>query len=60
MYKHLLFTAVAFGLMAAPVRAQEFPHRARITGGGNNVASKCTVEVVVDGAADVSSEIICE
>jgi hypothetical protein len=39
--------------MAAPVRAQEFPHRARITGGGNNVAGKCTVEVVVDGAAEV-------
>jgi hypothetical protein len=39
--------------MAAPGHAQQFQQRARITGGGTNMAGKCTVEVVVDGAAEV-------
>ena len=53
MYKPLLFTIAAFGVMTAPLTAQQFQQRARIMGGGNNMAGKCTVEVVVDGAAEV-------
>lgn len=53
MYKPLLFTIAAFGVMTAPLSAQQFQQRARIMGGGNNVTGKCTVEVVVDGAAEV-------
>ena len=53
MYKPLLFTIAAFGLMTASLGAQQFQQRARIMGGGNNMSGKCTVEVVVDGAAEV-------
>jgi hypothetical protein len=53
MYRPLLFTIAAFGVMTAPLSAQQFRQRARIMGGGNNVTGKCTVEVVVDGAAEV-------
>ena len=53
MYRPLLFAIAAFGVMTAPLGAQQLQQRARITGGGNNVSGKCTVEVVVDGAAEV-------
>ena len=39
--------------MAAPGWAQTFQQRARITGGGGGDSGRCTMEVVVDGAAEV-------
>jgi hypothetical protein len=39
--------------MAAIVNAQNVQRRANITGGGSPDQGKCTVEVVVDGAAEV-------
>jgi len=39
--------------MAAIVNAQNIQRRANITGGGSPDQGKCTVEVVVDGAAEV-------
>src|SRR5690349_5769379 len=53
MSKQVLLTILACGAIAAPIGAQVLQQRARITGGGNNAAGKCTVEVVVDGAAEV-------
>jgi len=49
MYKHLQWKLVIFAALATPVVAQQ---KATLTGGGND-QGKCTVEVVVDGAADV-------
>ena len=44
-----------FGIMAvaAVASAQTFPRRAVVVGGGNPNGGQCTVEVVVDGAAEV-------
>jgi hypothetical protein len=39
--------------MAALVNAQNSQRKANITGGGNPDQGKCTVEVVVDGAAEI-------
>jgi hypothetical protein len=39
--------------MAAIVNAQNSQRKANITGGGNPDQGKCTVEVVVDGAAEI-------
>jgi hypothetical protein len=41
------------GIAALTVSAQTFQRRADITGGGERNRGKCTVEVVVDGAAEV-------
>jgi hypothetical protein len=41
------------GIAALTVSAQTFQRRAEITGGGERNRGKCTVEVVVDGAAEV-------
>ena len=53
MYKRVLFTIAAFTIAMGPVSAQQFQQRARITGGGNGGSGKCTIEVVVDGSAEV-------
>jgi hypothetical protein len=53
MYKGLLITAACAAAMAAPLSAQNYQRRASIQGSGNPYEGKCTVEVVVDGAADV-------
>ena len=45
-------TALA-ALTGALLQAQNIPYRAAITGGGSRDEGKCTVEVVVDTAADV-------
>jgi hypothetical protein len=50
MYKHIIFGAIA---VAAVAGAQTYPRRAAIVGGGNPNGGQCTVEVVVDGAAEV-------
>ena len=41
------------GLAAISVSAQPFQRRADINGGGDRNRGKCTIEVVVDGAAEV-------
>jgi hypothetical protein len=48
----LLSLAAATALMA-PLGAQTVERRATFTGGGDNNIGKCTIEVYVDGAADV-------
>ena len=48
----LTLTAVA-ALTGALLQAQNIPYRAAITGGGSRDEGKCTIEVVVDAAADV-------
>jgi hypothetical protein len=53
MYKRLLIAAAAFAVIAGPVSAQSFQRRAEITGGGYSDRGKCTVEVLVDGAAEI-------
>lgn len=40
-------------VILAPAHAQTFQRRASIVGGGGNNGGKCTIEVVVDGAAEV-------
>jgi hypothetical protein len=49
MCRYLLFMIVVLGV---PVFGQA-QQRARIVGGGNNGSGRCTVEVVVDGSAEV-------
>lgn len=51
MYPRLILTLTAFSLVSGPAFAQM--RRAAITGGGNFDRGNCTIEVVVDGAADV-------
>jgi hypothetical protein len=50
MYQRFLILTIA---MAAVSSAQTFPRRAVIVGGGNPNGGQCTIEVVVDGAAEV-------
>lgn len=49
MCRYVLYTIVVLGV---PVFGQA-QQRARIVGGGNNGSGRCTVEVVVDGSAEV-------
>jgi len=51
MVSRVYFAAVVFAALVATGNAQ--PRRAQITGGGDRDRGKCTIEVVVDGAADV-------
>ena len=50
-----MFQRIFFGMIAvaAVAGAQTFPRRAAIVGGGSPDRGQCTVEVVVDGAAEV-------
>jgi hypothetical protein len=50
-----MFQRIFFGMVAvaAVAGAQTFPRRAAIVGGGSPDRGQCTVEVVVDGAAEV-------
>jgi hypothetical protein len=50
MYTRIFIGMVAVATIAG---AQTFPRRAAVTGGGNPGSGQCTVEVVVDGAAEV-------
>jgi hypothetical protein len=52
MYRLLTVLAAAF-VVASPVSAQQYQRRATMVGGGGGDRGKCTIEVVVDGAADV-------
>ena len=51
MYTRYLLTAT--GLAALCASAQTYERRADITGGGDRDRGKCTIEVVVDGTAEV-------
>jgi hypothetical protein len=50
--RSLLTLAVA-AVLVAPIGAQTAERRATLTGGGGNDAGKCTIEVYVDGSAEV-------
>lgn len=50
---HRPYLLAITGIAALTVSAQTFQRRADITGGGERNRGKCTVEVVVDGAAEV-------
>jgi len=47
------YLPIIAGLAALSASAQSFERRAQITGGGDRDRGKCTIEVVVDGAAEV-------
>ena len=51
--KNLPMIIAAMLAAAVGASAQSIPRRATIVGGGGNGGGKCTIEVVVDGAADV-------
>jgi hypothetical protein len=53
MHRLSLTFVAAFAALATPLGAQTFQHRATITGTGNSDRGKCTVEVVIDGAAEI-------
>jgi hypothetical protein len=53
MHRLSLTFVAAFAAFAVPLGAQTFQHRATITGTGNSGRGKCTVEVVIDGAAEI-------
>ena len=48
-----VFAFTVFASMIGSARAQTLDRRAVMTGGGNAAEGKCTIEVVVDGAAEV-------
>jgi len=50
---NLRYVLVFTGLAALSGSAQTFERRADVTGGGDRDHGKCTIEVVVDGAAEV-------
>ena len=52
MYKNFLSIAATLAALGGVAHAQ-LQRRAVMTGGGNGDRGKCTVEVVVDGAAEV-------
>ena len=52
-FERYLLTFAAAAAMAAPGAAQPTERRATFTGNGGNDAGKCTIEVYVDGSADV-------
>jgi hypothetical protein len=49
-----LILLVGFGLWTASAHAQTFERRATFSGHDNGWSGKCTIEVDVDGAADVA------
>jgi hypothetical protein len=52
-YERYLLPLAAVTLIVAPLCAQSAERRATFTGGGDKDGGKCTIEVYVDGAADV-------
>lgn len=52
-FERSLVTLAAATALIAPVCAQTAERQATFTGGGGNGAGKCTIEVYVDGAADI-------
>jgi hypothetical protein len=52
MYRRI-YLAIAAAVLIMPLHAQTFQRSASMRGGGNGRDGKCTIEVVVDGAAEV-------
>ena len=52
MHRSLAVLAVAF-VVASQAGAQQFQRRATMVGGGGGDRGKCTIEVVVDGVAEI-------
>jgi hypothetical protein len=52
-FRRCLLSVTASAVLIAPVSAQTAERRANLSGGGGNDAGKCTIEVYVDGSADV-------
>jgi hypothetical protein len=52
-FKSCLLKSVAAAVLVVPMCAQTGERRATLKGGGGNDGGKCTVEVYVDGSADV-------
>src|SRR5689334_8306543 len=52
-FERCFLAAAAAAALITPVCAQPAERHANLTGSGGNDAGKCTVEVVVDGSADV-------
>jgi len=52
-FEHCFLTLAAAAALIAPVFAQNAERRATFAGGGGSDAGKCTIEVYVDGSADV-------
>jgi hypothetical protein len=53
MYSRVVSISSISILIAASGFAQSYQRRAQIVGGGNSDRGKCTIEVVIDGAAEV-------
>jgi hypothetical protein len=51
--KRWMFFVTAIAALAPAAGAQQYQRRATIVGGGDRDHGKCTIEVVVDGAADI-------
>lgn len=54
MQKKITMTVAALALSVTAVSAQTYQRRATMTGNANANEGKCTIEVVVDGAAEVT------
>jgi hypothetical protein len=54
MHRKVLITLGVLTLMAGALEAQTLQRRATMTGNANAEEGKCTIEVVVDGAAEVT------
>src|SRR5664279_5501967 len=52
MFRSLTILATTF-LALSPLSAQQFQRRATMVGGGGPDRGKCTIEVVVDGVAEI-------
>ncbi|MCX6636467.1 MAG: hypothetical protein NT090_15515, partial [Acidobacteria bacterium] len=53
MYRQVLLVAAGWAAIAGSVHAQTFERTASFLGGGSPGRGKCTIEVVVDTAAEV-------
>ena len=53
MHQKMLLAIAASLVLSVGLNAQQMQRRATFTGGGSRDQGKCTIEVVVDGAADV-------
>lgn len=53
MKTHILYGFVACAALSSAANAQTFQRQAAITGGGSTDRGKCTIEVAVDGVAQV-------
>jgi hypothetical protein len=51
--KHWMILMTAVGVLAPGLGAQQYQRRATIRGGGDRDQGKCTIEVVVDGTAEI-------